>query len=267
MKNLALDGASQALFFDIDGTLLDIAARPDDVSVPAPLKTGLQQLTRKFGGALALVSGRSVRDIDRLFGDLKPRASGCHGGELRLLPGGEVFMAASGRLPAAIMENLKRVAASHRGLLLEDKGVCVAVHYRAAPTLGAALRYELEAIIARSGETGLTVLPGRLVYEIKRSHVDKGTAVEAFMRLPAFAGRQPVFIGDDITDIAAFSAVKNVKGGMAWSVGRELAPATRIFDDASDVRAWIAAEARAELQRSPAIAPRLETGARNARLA
>jgi len=247
MKNLALDSASHALFFDIDGTLLDIAARPDDVSVPASLKTGLQQLTRKFGGALALVSGRSIRDIDRLFGDLKPRASGCHGGELRLLPGGDVFMAASGRLPPGIMDNLKRLAAAHRGLLLEDKGVCVAVHYRAAPTLGAALRYELEGIIARSGEVGLTVLPGRLVYEIKRNHVDKGTAVAAFMRLPAFAGRRPVFIGDDITDIAAFTVVKR-EGGAAWSVGRELAPATRIFDDASDVRAWIAAEARAHLQ-------------------
>lgn len=242
MINLSLDINSDALFLDIDGTLLDIAARPDDVSVPPKLRHALQRLSTHVGGALALVSGRSIRDIDRLFGDVRPRASGCHGGELRLLAGGDVFMAASGRLPSMIMDNLKRLAATHRGLLIEDKGVCVAVHYRAAPTLGPALRHELDGIIARSGEAGLTVLPGRLVYEIKRNHVDKGTAVDAFMRLPAFSGRRPTFIGDDITDMAGFSAVK-AHNGRAWSVGRELAPATRMFNDASDVRKWIEKQA------------------------
>lgn len=259
MKNFHFDSDSTALFLDIDGTLLDIAARPDDVSVPTKLKTELQWLTGRLGGALALISGRSVRDIDRLFGELKPRASGCHGGELRLLPAGEVFMAASGRLPPSIIDNLTKLAASHSALLLEDKGVCVAVHYRAAPTLGAALRHELDTIIARSGEAGLTVLPGRLVYEIKRDHVDKGTAVDAFMRLPAFSGRQPVFIGDDITDMAAFSAVTKYHG-RPWSVGRDLAPAVRMFDDASDVRAWITAQtARQDTRAGRAAAPRYGT--------
>lgn len=251
MKNFVPDSASHALFLDIDGTLIDIAPRPDDVNVPATLKACLPQLTRMYGGALALVSGRSIRDIDGLFGDLRPRASGCHGGELRLLPGGEVFMAASGRLPSVIMEDLKKLATAHRSLLLEDKGVCVAVHYRAAPTLGPALRHELDAIISRSGEMGLTVLPGRLVYEIKRAHVDKGTAVEAFMRLPAFKGRKPVFIGDDITDMAAFAMVKRL-GGLPWAVGRDLTPATRMFDDAADVRAWISAQVSAG-ERAPAV--------------
>lgn len=250
MKNLSLDSNADALFLDIDGTLIDIAARPTDVSVPPKLKTGLQRLSARLGGALALVSGRSVRDIDRLFGDIRPRASGCHGGELRLLAGGDVFMAASSRLPPMIMDNLKRLSATHRGLLIEDKGVCVAVHYRAAPTLGVALRHELESIIARSDDKSLTILPGRLVYEIKRNHVDKGTAIEAFMRLPAFAGRSPVFIGDDITDMAGFARVK-AYNGRAWSVGRELPPAARMFDDAADVRAWI------ETQTMEAMAPSL----------
>lgn len=251
MKNLSLDRDSDALFLDVDGTLLDIAPRPDDVSVPTKLKLSLQRLAGRLGGALALVSGRSIRDMDRLFGDLKPKASGCHGGELRLLAGGDVFMAASGRLPPIIMDHVNRLAASHRGLLIEDKGVCIAVHFRAAPTLGTALLHELESIVARSGEAGLTVLPGRLVYEIKRNHVDKGTAVDAFMRQPAFAGRRPLFIGDDITDIAGFLAMK-AYSGRAWSVGRELPPARRMFGDASEVRAWV------ETQAAPAVAPLAE---------
>lgn len=235
---LTLDSHRDALFLDIDGTLLDIAARPGDVSVPAKLKSNLQQLSARLGGALALVSGRSVRDIDRLFGDMRPRASGCHGGELRLLAGGETFMASAGRLPPIIMEQLKRLGSAHKGLLIEDKGLCVAVHYRAAPTVGAALRHELERMIARSGELDLTILPGRLVYEIKRAHVDKGTAVEAFMRQKAFAGRRPLFIGDDITDIAGFRAALKLNG-QAWSVGRRLDPAQRRFADASEVRDWL----------------------------
>lgn len=242
MKNIPLNSALTALFLDIDGTLLDIAARPDDVSVPAKLKTELQWLSGRLGGALALVSGRSIGNIDQLFGDLRLRASGCHGGEMRLLPAGDVALAASGRLPPVIMDSLSALAASHPALLLEDKGICVAVHYRAEPALGPALRHELDAIIAGSGEAGLTVLPGRLVYEIKRNHVDKGTAVDAFMARPEFAGRQPLFVGDDITDIAGFSAVLK-HHGRAWSVGRDLAPAMRVFDDAADVRRWIAMQA------------------------
>ncbi|MFC3267329.1 trehalose-phosphatase, partial [Camelimonas abortus] len=243
MDDLAFDGESEALFLDIDGTLLDIAARPGDVSVPATLKDSLRALARRAGGALALVSGRAIRDIDRLFGDLKPRAAGCHGGELRLLPGGDIFMAAAGRLPETIMRHVTRLGATHRGLLIEDKGLCVAVHYRGAPTLGPALRHELESLIARSGETGLTILPGRLVYEIKRADTDKGAAVEAFMRQPPFAGRRPLFIGDDITDIAGFRAAIR-HGGRAWAVGRDLGPARRRFGDAAEVRAWLHAEAR-----------------------
>lgn len=238
MPNDALNLDTIGLFLDVDGTLLDLAARPMDVDVPRRLLDDLSALSIRLDGALALVSGRSVAVLDELFEPLRLKAAGSHGAELRLEAEGEVEIVSAG-LPAALREELEELSANIPGVLIEDKAVCVAVHYREAPTSADALRAALETMLNATGDASLEILPGRLVFEVKHRSHDKGTAVDAFMERPPFRGRRPVFIGDDITDEAGFAVVPK-HGGLAYAVGRDMRGAKRGFDTASEVRAWIA---------------------------
>lgn len=233
-----LDLNTMALFLDVDGTLLDLAARPMDVNVPRGLLDDLSTLSGRLDGALALVSGRGISVIDELFEPLKLKAAGAHGAELRLEIDGEVATIA-GKLPAKVREELDELVVRIPGILLEDKGVCLAVHYREAPTAGEALLAAIETIVDGAGDPSLDILPGRLVFEIKHRSHDKGTAVDAFMATPAFRARKPVMIGDDVTDEAAF-AVMPRHDGVAYSVGRDVRGAKRGFETAGEVRAWLA---------------------------
>ncbi|GGC54641.1 trehalose-phosphatase [Chelatococcus reniformis] len=239
MTQIAYDMDAVGLFLDIDGTLLDIAAKPHEVVVPDELVADLAALSKQLDGALALVSGRTIADIDSLFGSLRPRASGGHGAELRANPGGHVELATE-PVPDTVREELEELASRNKGVMVEDKGVCIAVHYREEPTIGTALHLELAAILDGLGDRTLGILPGRLVYEIKHVSHDKGTAVRAFMATPPFHGRRPMFIGDDVTDQAGFAAAQ-AAGGFAYSVGRDYPGVKRGFDTPADVRAWIGA--------------------------
>ena len=226
------------LFFDVDGTLVDIAPTPDAVRVAPGLLDDLAAAERLCGGALALVSGRSVAQLDRIFAPRRFAASGVHGAEFRLADG-ETWTGAE-PIPAAVRDDVAEMARAFPASLVEDKGFSVAVHYRAAPDTGPLLHDALERIRETRGDLGLVLLPGHFVFELKRRGVDKGAAIAELMRHPPFAGRCPLFLGDDVTDLPGFAAVE-ARGGRAYAVGRDL-PGTRgTFADPAAVRAWLRA--------------------------
>jgi trehalose 6-phosphate phosphatase len=229
-----------ALFLDVDGTLIEFAARPDEVRVPLDLPDALAHAERRLGGALALVSGRSVADLDRLMAPLRLRAIGLHGAELRTAP--DVPATSRAKLPAALVAALKQRLTAFPGILLEDKGPSVAVHYRAAPALATDLQEALERFLHFAAGDGadpkLELMAGELVYEIKQAGFDKGSALSLLMSLPPFAGRRPVFVTDHAIDQAGLDMAAAL-GGCGLSVGQTLPGALAWFRDPAAVRAWL----------------------------
>jgi trehalose 6-phosphate phosphatase len=206
-----------ALFLDVDGTLLEIAHEPGAVKVPARLRRILERLQSATGGALALVSGRSLEQLDRLFFPLRLSAAGLHGLERRNL--GLKTERAAPDLAALerARARLAAFAAAHKGVLLEDKGLTLALHYRKAPELADAAAATAAAAVAES-RGGLVLLHGKMVCELKPPGVDKGRAIAAFLEEPPFAGRLPVFAGDDVTDEPGFVTI-NEWGGVSIRIG------------------------------------------------
>ena len=209
---------SVALFLDVDGTLLEIAPVPQSVSVSAGLRSLLHALQRSLGGALALVSGRSIADLTRLFAPLRLPMAGLHGFERRDASG------ACHRNPAppaatlgAAREVMSRLAAQHPGLLVEDKEFALALHYRLAPQLETVALECMRALTARL-EGDLELQRGKMVLELRPAGATKAAAVAAFLAQPPFAGRLPLYLGDDLTDESAFELV-NAAGGLSVLVG------------------------------------------------
>lgn len=234
---LPANSAGWALFLDIDGTLLDIAESPSAAVVPASLTDDLARVSARLGGAVALVSGRSIEWIDAAFHPLRLPAAGQHGAQIRLAPDQPV--AAS--LPTGLDEARARIngLSGIEGIEIEDKGLSIAVHYRRA----AARRPEVGALIAAklaNLSAGLEVLAGRFVYDVKARGIDKGTAIARLTRVPPFAGRTPVFVGDDRTDEDGFREVA-ARGGVAIRVGASAAvPGCRSIENPAAVRRWLA---------------------------
>lgn len=228
-----------ALFLDIDGTLLDIAETPDRVVVPAGLRADLKAAEKLLGGALALVSGRPIADIDKLFDPLLLAASGQHGSEWRPTPSATTQALAEQPLPQGLHEAAALLGDLHPGIIVERKSHALAVHYRHAPELGPAIGSRLASAMARFD--GLMLLHGKFVWEIKDATHSKGTAVERFLQQPAFADRVAVFVGDDRTDEDGFRAVQ-AKGGLAFPVGPLALKLPQLpgFATPSDVREWLA---------------------------
>jgi trehalose 6-phosphate phosphatase len=226
-----------AFFLDIDGTLLELAERPDAVRPGEPLFRLLAGLQRAAKGALALISGRSVPDVDALFAPLRMPVAGQHGVERRDALGvvhRHVFPEAALRGAAARIADF---VAGRPGLLLENKGLSLALHYRLAPQFALAAQAALQEAARRLGD-GFEVLGGKMVVELKPSGRDKGGAIEEFMREPPFAGRTPVFIGDDHTDEYGFGVVNRL-GGQSVKVGAGASVARWRIADALAVRAWL----------------------------
>jgi trehalose 6-phosphate phosphatase len=203
-----------ALFLDFDGTLVDIAPQPGAVVVPSSLVPTLAALQRYLGGAVAVVSGRPLREIDQFLAPLRLPVAGVHGAERRT---------ATGALECAAAQPLDEVeraaqalVARHPGLLIEHKQSSLALHYRAAPQLEEECLAAMQDAVSRS--PGLTLLRGKMVAEAKPTGISKGGAIEAFLREPPFAGRTPVFVGDDVTDEVGFSTVQRL-GGLGVKVG------------------------------------------------
>lgn len=238
-SDLPQPGLDWALFFDIDGTLIDIAPTPDAVIVPLSLKDGLALLHRRLG-AVALVSGRPLSGIDALFAPLVLPASGQHGAEAR---NGAEYMAAA-PLPAlrALVAPLRQFAATHPGVLVEDKGSSVAVHYRNAPEEAESVQALAARLVAPVA--ALEVLNAKMAVDIKQCAISKSAAIEWFMARPPFAARVPVFVGDDRTDESGFAAV-NERGGYSIRVGEKVATAARFsVNSSAAVREWIVGLAR-----------------------
>ncbi|MFW2404784.1 MAG: trehalose-phosphatase [Gammaproteobacteria bacterium] len=234
-----------ALFLDFDGTLVHIVDRPDLTHVPESLLATLSDVHAALGGALALVTGRSIADLDKLTDPLQLPAAGVHGLEYRD-GSGPVHAVTTRSFPDWAREELTQLAESADGLLTEDKGHGMAIHFRLAPDREEPVRAAVRRIAARLGPD-FVMQNGKMVFELRPACATKGTAVARFMEAPPYAGRQPVFVGDDVTDEDAFKVV-NEMGGISIKVGRidEESAARFELEDVSAVRNWLAPLSRHE---------------------
>jgi trehalose 6-phosphate phosphatase len=245
----SIDVTRTALLLDVDGTLLDIAATPDGVVVPATLASTLRDLLGQSGGAVALVSGRTIDTLDRLFAPLKLPAIGGHGAEMRLSGDGPVVKSHPPLLSDSLRRRLHALADIDPRVLVEDKNHSIAVHYRLAPQQGTFLNKEVAGIVAADPTDHVEVLFGKAVVEIKPKQFNKGTAVTALMTHPPFAGRTPLFIGDDTTDESVLAILPNLAGA-GYSVGRAMLGAEGTFESPAAVRSWLVSLCRHARDRS-----------------
>lgn len=234
-KFAGLDLTSAALLFDVDGTLIDIGPSPYDVDVPEQLCRALDRLTTLAGGALALVSGRPIAGIDRLFAPFRFSAVGGHGAEMRIGDAAELHRVAP--LPQVMRERIAKAAPDQ--VLVEDKGYSIALHYRGVPAGKEQAQKLLANVRAAYPNEPIEILPGKEMVELKRAGINKGEAVRTLMTMPPFAGRRPVFIGDDVTDESVFAILPGI-GGQGFSVGRKFDGVTATFDKPASVRAVLA---------------------------
>jgi trehalose 6-phosphate phosphatase len=205
-----------ALFLDIDGTLLDLATTPDAIQVPLSLPRDLDAVSARLGQALALVTGRSLSYADGLFSPFTFPIAGLHGAEMRTSDG-ERSVAAETPTFSALKQRLVEQTAWMEGVLIEDKGAAVAAHYRLAPAYNTALEKIMLEFAERAGPDWV-LQPGKMVFEIRPARASKGDAVAVYLEQPAFAGRLPITIGDDLTDESMF-ALANARGGHSIRVG------------------------------------------------
>jgi trehalose 6-phosphate phosphatase len=209
---LRLDRTS--LFLDIDGTIAPIVARPDQVG-PNTRRTALMRaLGERLAGRLAVVSGRAISDVDRILEGAVTAVAGVHGLERRAA-NGRTLKAAPHPALAEALSALERMTADQPGVMIENKGLSFAVHYRGAPLAGPEIDGRVRGL---AHDLGLAVQPGAQVIELRTPGHDKGDAIRAFMAEAPFAGGRPVFVGDDLTDEPAFEVVSEM-GGFGLLVG------------------------------------------------
>ncbi len=226
------------LFLDFDGTLVEIAESPEAVRAERHLAATLAAIAERLDGAVAIVSGRPIGEVDRHLDHAAFAAAGLHGLELRLAPGLPVTTGKADPPADDVRDALAAFAAAHPGAFVEDKGMALALHYRARPDLADASRQAVRSAVR--GHAGFQVLEGKMVFEIKPAAADKGKAVCRFMDEPPFRGRVPVFAGDDVTDEDGFRAAA-ARGGFGIKVGDgRTAAAWRIGTVAEFLR-WLAA--------------------------
>jgi trehalose 6-phosphate phosphatase len=221
-----------AILLDVDGTLIELGPTPFEVHVPNELRATLTQLSRMTDGALALVSGRPIKDLDILFDPLKFPAIGGHGAEMRLH---QTIRGIAPLLSDSLRAQLSAAAALRPGIVVEDKGYSVALHYRKVPQYENWLMRHIAAACKAHADELTEVLPGKLMMEVKRPAVNKGESVRHLMKLKPFAGRRPIFIGDDVTDESVFEVMPDF-GGLAFSVNRAVEGLAGVFDSPAQVR-------------------------------
>lgn len=227
-----------AYFFDIDGTLVDFADSPAGARPDAALRGLIAELHRAAGGAVALISGRAIPDIDALMEGVRMPAAGQHGTERRDAAGRLTHHAARvDRLDWA-HDQLAAAAARHAGLLLEHKGLSLALHYRRAPRLAGYAHKLVRSLAPRLGSQ-YCIQKGKRIVELKPAGKDKGAAVLEFMEEPPFKGRTAVFVGDDLTDEYGFATVNRLHG-YSVKVGKGRTAARFRLRDVAAVRAWLA---------------------------
>jgi trehalose 6-phosphate phosphatase len=231
--------SESAILLDIDGTLLDLAPTPREVWVPPGLAKTLNRLLARTNGALALVSGRSLNDIDLIFAPEQFPAVGGHGAEMRIGTDNEAVASHAPPMDKELKRRLAAIARLSPGILLEDKGYSLALHYRLAPHAEKAIYAAVSLIRADLPNAPIEVLPGKCVCEIKHSGFTKATGVHELMTHEPFRGRRPLFIGDDVTDESVFAIMPDLDG-LAFSVGRRAKGVAGHFDSPGDVREFLA---------------------------
>lgn len=232
-----LEPTNLALFLDVDGTLLDIEDHPAGVRADGVLVTMLAHLSAGLDGALSLISGRPVADIDRIFAPARFAAAGAHGAETRLHPDDPVSVT-TWSLPVSIVEEIREFAGSDPRLLLEEKRGGVSLHYRRAPELEEACTKFVHRLLPEI-ETDFRLIAGKMVFEFAPKAHHKGAAIREMMQRDPFTGRQTVFVGDDVTDEDGFRAV-NELGGITIRVGGNRdSEAAYSLPDVAAVRCWL----------------------------
>ncbi len=233
-----LDLNDFALLLDVDGTILDIAPTPLDVHVPPPLLQTLTRVHERSGGAIALVSGRPIGELDSIFTPLRLPAVGGHGAEIRP-QGAAGYRSRAVALDRELKRRLKAIAAAFDGVGVEDKGYSVALHYRLVlEERGFDVVDEVFRVCKDYPQDEFEILTGKAVIEVKSVGFNKGTAVRELMTHAPFAGRKPIFIGDDTTDEAAFAVMPEFNG-LSISVGRKAPGVDAKFQSPGDVRKWL----------------------------
>lgn len=227
---------THALFLDLDGTLIDLADRPDQVVLAPGVIETLTNLHAALDGAMALVTGRRLADADALLRPLRLPAAGLHGAEIRehpdTLPQSETI---AGRALRELVGRLQASLAGDPDLWLEDKGAAAALHYRAAPARAAEARELMQRAVHG---LGLDVIAGKAVFEARSPGIDKGTAVAHFMQRAPFSGRTPVFVGDDVTDEDGIAGAQS-RGGFGVKVGTGTSAASLRLAGPAAVHAWL----------------------------
>ena len=217
--------------------MLDIAASPRSVSTPHGLTTTLRRLQQVLGGAVAILTGRKVDEVDHLLAPLKLIAAGVHGGELRLEPDGDVEVT-SGSAPGPLVAAVERLARSVPGVIVEQKGTAIAVHYRAVPAIQPVLEIELRSLLDAHTDR-LVLSHGRKVIELIPRTSTKGAALKRLMGHNRFRGRRPVMIGDDSPDETALEMATRL-GGLGLKVkGEHFKGGATDFRDPAHVRRWL----------------------------
>jgi trehalose 6-phosphate phosphatase len=227
-----------AILLDVDGTILDIAPTPLEVSVPPTLRQTLQRLWERTAGALAFVSGRPVRDLDRIFSPLRLPAVGGHGAEFRVVAQDDAAQSRRPPLDSTLRHRLAEIAKAHAGIVVEDKGYALALHYRQAPEQEDYVRKTAAAICAESPQIQTELLPGKSMVEIKQAGFSKASGVRKLMARSPFADRRPIFIGDDVTDEDVFAMMPEFDG-VAIRVGDKYSGEANHMDRPADVRCWL----------------------------
>lgn len=218
-----------ALFLDMDGTLLDLAPRPDAVVVPFGLIETLRALRERLDGALAVVTGRPIETIDALFGDAPHAVAGEHGAAVRHSWAEPIERPDLPTVPAEWLARAERLTETYPGALFEPKARGFALHYRAVPEAQWPFHAALTAMLAE--QPAFQLLPAHMLWEVRPRGTDKGVAVKVLMSRPPFAGRVPLFIGDDVTDEDGMAAARTM-GGAGLRVDAA-------FGTPADVRAWL----------------------------
>jgi trehalose 6-phosphate phosphatase len=246
---LALDFQDVAILLDVDGTVLDLAPTPREVYVPPALRQTLARLWERCDGALAFVSGRPIGELDLLFSPLQLPSIGGHGAEIRIIADTPSQPPRLPLLDPQVKRAFAAIADAGPGIIIEDKGYSLALHYRLAPEKQRIVCDAASAICARV-DLPLELLPGKSVVEIKYAGFNKGTAVRELMTYAPFSGRRPLFIGDDMTDRDVFAIMPDFNG-IAISVGEKVPGVDYCFDQPLDVRRWLEQISRVDALASP----------------
>lgn len=231
-----------ALFLDVDGTLLELAPRPQDVKVPEGLIALLQRLFLGLDGAIAIVTGQLISDIDFILSPVRLTAAGVHGAEMRTDPNRDIEQVGA-ELPEEIVKAVRKLAHSIPGVIAEPKGAGLALHYRLAPEAEGDILAALTHFLTHDGGT-FDVVPGKKIFEVVPRGLSKGTALARLAELPAFEGRVPIMIGDDIGDVPAFAAAEARRGFGLRVAGEQFAAADADFSSPRAVMDWLDAFSR-----------------------